>query len=141
MSARALTENSDITCIATKQAYVPLNPPQCRNNVEGSKICDCTGAIVQGRMREPTQGTQAIINGHHDHILLSRQSRKVIGIFMPAGIATAVNPKHNRQGSVGTFGSGHVEVQTIFSPNSGVTLNTTNTARLLRTDYGLFPTR
>ena len=61
-------------------------------------------AIVPGpsprRVCEPSEWPQSIIDRNHDHVLLSNKARKVIGVLMPSGISTPMDPNMTGAGSV-----------------------------------------
>ena len=93
---RTLSKNCDVIRVATKGTDVTLHPPEGSNNVQRSEVSNCAGAIPQGGVCEPPEWPQSIIDRNHDHLLLSDKARKIIGILMPSGISTPMDPHHDR---------------------------------------------
>ena len=111
---RTLTKNCDVIRVTTKGADIALHPSEGSNDVQRTEVSNCAGTAPHGGVCEPSEWPQSIIDRNHDHVLLSNKARKVIGVLMPSGISTPMDPNHDRYGLSTGCGCRDIEVKTVF---------------------------
>ena len=95
VSTRALAKNCDVIGVATKGTDITLHPSEGSNDVQRAEVGDGAGTVPQGGVCKPPEWPQSIVDRNHDHLLLSDKARKIIGVLMPSGVSTPMDPNHD----------------------------------------------
>ena len=116
-----LTENRHTPGISAEGIDIALHPLQRCHHVQQRKIARAVlgrgPRLAQRPVAEPPQGSEAILDRHHDHPLLLHEGGAVIGQGGTLGVPATVNEDHHRQVRAGgnLRRCKHVEEQAVFA--------------------------